>query len=286
MTRDALSSGAVLIGGGIAGYLTQRWLAGRELEAHAARTTTSAAAPPISIPEVASVPVAEPPAQVDLDPSPVSSPTQVDGPAGLSREFDPVFDRYREAIPVEYLRALAMRESGMNPSERSGPAWGLMQIVEVVRRDYNRKHRTRYTRADLQDASVNVAMCCWLLREIIAGYQRNHPDVPNLRADWSNPRFVELLTFSWNAGFSEAGGVGRVLRYLKKQRRADLIGALTIDVVHEHAAAAGASRHLQNAKKVAWCKTVVQLYESERSRRNGTKSRKRRRVRPLPGVAR
>jgi hypothetical protein len=31
----------------------------------------------------------------------------------------------------------------------------------------------------------------------MASYARNHPAVPNLHADWNNPRFVELLTFGW-----------------------------------------------------------------------------------------
>jgi hypothetical protein len=179
----------------------------------------------------------------------------------LSRQFDPIFNKYRGAIPIEFLRALATRESGMNPGNRTGPAWGLMQIVKSVREDYNQRHGTAYTREDLLDPAVNVAICCWLLRSIIAGWARRHPEIPNLQADWGNAHFAALLVFGWNAGFSERGGVGRVARYLKARGETEL----TIDIAHRHARAAGASRHLSNPKKVAWCKSVVLLYARERA---------------------
>jgi hypothetical protein len=209
-------------------------------------------------------PASSSPPKPPLD-EPVSSPSQVDAPpaaGSLSRQFDPVFDQYRGAIPIEYLRALAKRESGMKPGERKGPAWGLMQVIEVVRTDFNEAHGTRYTRTDLLDPAVSVAMCCWVLRFIIANYQRNHPNVPNLRADWDNPRFVELLTFGWNAGFSEKAGVGHVVSYLEKLGATDI----DIDQVHDHARLAKASRHLSNDAKVRWCKSVVALYQRERGR--------------------
>ncbi|MBP6627876.1 MAG: lytic transglycosylase domain-containing protein [Kofleriaceae bacterium] len=255
---DGLTTGALLLGGGLAGYAIGHWLIARRADAAPApptlaiAATTSTAAPSRSPPP--------------LD-EPVSSPSQVDAaPTSLSREFDPIFERYRGAIPIEYLRALAKRESSMKPGERSGPAWGLMQVVEVVRGDYNQAHGTRYARIDLLDPAVNVAMACWVLRFIIESYQRNHPDVPNLRADWDNPRFVELLTFGWNAGFSEKAGVGCVARYLEKLGTTDV----TLDQVHDHARLAGASRHLSKDAKVRWCKGVVALYQRERSaRRNG-----------------
>src|SRR5262249_2842618 len=139
---------------------------------------------------------------------------------------------------------------------------GLMQIVTVVRVDYNTRHGTAYEPQHLDDPAISVAMCTELLQLIIRGYQQNHPDIPNLQPDWDNLRFVELLTFGWNAGFSEAGGVGRVARHL----RAHGITSLTIDLVHRSAQSAGASRHLANAAKVAWCKSVAALYARERGR--------------------
>ncbi len=137
-----------------------------------------------------------------------------------------------------------------------------MQVIEVVRRDYNKRHGTSHTRRELLDPATNVTIATDLLARIIASYQRNHPTVPNLQVDWDNPRFVELLTFGWNAGYSERGGVGRVARYLEQRG----VTHITIDTLYENARAAGASRHLSNAKKVAWSKGVAALYQRERAR--------------------
>ena len=177
------------------------------------------------------------------------------------RRFDPVFQRYRGTIPIEYLRALVERESNGLPNVRGGSAIGLMQIVPVVLDDYNKRHGTTYRTEHLTDPATNVAIGCELLRIIIESYRKNHPRVRTLQADWNNPQFVELLTFGWNAGFSEAGGLGRIARYLEGLGAVDI----TIDQVAAHAKPAGASKHLSNPAKVAWCKSVVALYLRERA---------------------
>ncbi|MCB9507854.1 MAG: transglycosylase SLT domain-containing protein [Kofleriaceae bacterium] len=341
--QDRLSTAALLLGGGAAGYAAGRWIVDRWLEPEAAAPThVGSTAAPAALPAATHFPApAEPagaaapnaaaasqapaqartatpnsrpiretpptnassdgpvtspdqvepgpvtsPAQVDAatassgasvaattEVGPVSSPSQVDGstasaePAdaggsghGLPVRFDPVFETYRGAIPIEYLRALVSRESDFDPSAKTGHAIGLMQIVPVVLADYNKRHGTTYTSEHLLDPSINVAIGCELLRLIIRGYARRHPHIPNLQADWDNPRFVELLTFGWNAGFSEAGGVGRVARYLEHHGITDL----TIDLVSRTARTAGASKHLSNAAKVRWCKGVAALYQRER----------------------
>jgi soluble lytic murein transglycosylase-like protein len=178
-----------------------------------------------------------------------------------ARRWDDVFARYGGGLPVAYLRALAIRESDLNPADRSGPAWGLLQVAEVVRRDYNKKRGTSHTRAELLDPRTNVTIASDLLRTIIASYRKHHSGVANLQLDWGNPRFVELLTYGWNAGFSERGGVGRVVRYLKANGATDI----TIDTVHANAVGAGASRHLARADKVRWCKGVAALFQRERT---------------------
>jgi hypothetical protein len=231
---------------------------------------------PVTSPsQVDSGPVTSP-SQVDT--GPITSPSQVDRPradarpidpypdtttappTGLSRRFDRIFDRYRGTIPIEYLRALAERESGMNPNARTHAACGLMQLVPVVLTDYNTRHGTRYQAVHLFDPTINVAIGCELLRLIIASYHGNHPHVRNLQVDWDNLRFVELLTFGWNAGFSEVGGVGLVARYLERRGITDL----TIDLVHDTARSAGASKYL-DATSVRWCKSVAALYARERA---------------------
>jgi hypothetical protein len=214
-------------------------------------------------------------------PGPITSPSQIDGTSpppppkpgvvvvggGKSaissrvRRFDAVFERYRGSIPLAYLRALVDRESNGRPDVRTGSAVGLMQIVPVVLADYNKRHGTAVQSAQLVDPATNVAIGCELLRLIANSYRKNHPHVPNFQTDWNNPRFVELLTFGWNAGFSEAGGVGRVARYLEKLGAVDI----TLEQITAHARVAGASKHLSNSAKVAWCKSVVALYMRERA---------------------
>jgi hypothetical protein len=261
-TTDPIVTGALFVGGGVAAYLGGRWLAGRLSPRQAA-----APAAPVTLSAPAVVPPSAPDATADA--APVSSPSQVDkelaptppSRVALPRHFDPLLERHRGDIPIEYLRALAMRESGMDPNARSGSAWGLLQIIEVVRMDYNKAHRTRYTRGQLLDPEINVSIATWLVRLIVESYRRNHSDVPNLRRDWNNPRFAELVTCGWNAGWTEAGGVGRVVGWLKAKGARDI----DLDLVHEHARDAGASKHLRNAAKVSWCKSVVALYQRERA---------------------
>ncbi|MGE3761838.1 MAG: transglycosylase SLT domain-containing protein [Kofleriaceae bacterium] len=177
------------------------------------------------------------------------------------RRFDPVFDRYRGALPIEYVRALVERESNGLPAVRAGNAIGLMQIVPVVLTDYNKRHGTTYRGEHLTDPATNVAIGCELLHLIVESYRKHHPRIRTLQPDWDNLRFVELLTVGWNAGYSEAGGVGRVARYLEDLGAVDI----TIDQVSAHARLAGATKHLSNPKKIAWCKSVASLYQRERA---------------------
>ncbi len=113
------------------------------------------------------------------------------------RRFDPVFERYRGGIPIEYVRALVERESNGDPRVRTGHAIGLMQIVPVVLADYNKRHGSAYTNTDLAEPATNVAIGCELLHLIIKSYRTHHSRITTLQADWSNPAFVALLTFGW-----------------------------------------------------------------------------------------
>ncbi len=357
--QDALTTGALFLGGGIAGYAAGRWIVARWLDSKGApRTATPAAmvaSPPAlppatsSVPSSPSVPALPPapapapttpahpapapakpprpaqrpeqprvgdaggpvtspsqvhtgpitspsqvgsspitsPSQVgsgpvtspsQVGPGPITSPSQVDRPradarpidpypvtepaAGLSRRFDHLYDRYRGSIPIEYLRALVERESGTNPNARTHAARGLMQIVPVALTDYNTRHGTHYQLEHLFDPAINIAIGCELLRVIIASYGRNHPRVRNLQVNWDNPRFVELLTIGWNAGFSEVGGVGLVARHLERRGITDL----AVELVHRAARDAGASKYLADPTSVRWCKSVALLYARERAR--------------------
>lgn len=176
----------------------------------------------------------------------------------LPRTYDAIIDRYRAGTPRAFFRALIQRESGFDPNagqdEASlGAARGLMQIVGVAREGFNQRHGTRYTPADLLSPQVSIQIGADLLRQIVKTYQ-GHAH-PNMREDWRNPEFVKLVLAGWNSGYSNGGGVGRVVRYLMAH---DL--PVTHDQVFASAAAAGATPHLQRTAKRDWQRGVAALY--------------------------
>jgi hypothetical protein len=173
--------------------------------------------------------------------------------AALPTAFDGLFARHASALPIAFLRALAKRESNMNPHEAKDPAWGLLQVVPSVRLSYNERRGTSYTQQDLLDADVNVTIATDLLNRIVIAYDK-HPS-RNMKADWRNPEFVNLVVAGWNSGYSEAAGVGHVASYLEQRGI-----PVTHDNVFRYAKAAGATKHLQNPQKQAWQKSVTQLY--------------------------
>jgi len=186
----------------------------------------------------------------------------------LTRQYDALFRKYGHGIPVPFLRALAKKESSFNPKEVKGSYWGLLQVGwrpsasakaegkdDSVVGGYNSREGTHYTREDLLTPSVNIAVATDLIRRIVQSYERNHPNVPNMQEDWSNPEFVRLVVAGWNSGYSEGGGVGKVADYLE---------ANGIPVTHANvfanAEAARATKHLQNPKKEKWQRQVVDLF--------------------------
>jgi hypothetical protein len=174
----------------------------------------------------------------------------------LPTTYDSLFDRYGNRVPTAYLRALAKKESNFNPGDTQEPAWGLLQVVEVVRDSYNKRHGGYVPRSALLDPDTNVKMATDLLNRIVVAYGK-HPD-KNMKEDWSNQEFVKLVTAGWNSGYSEAGGVGKVARYLENQNI-----PVTHDNVFRYASAAGATRHLSNSAKKSWQRAVTDLYFSQ-----------------------
>lgn len=172
----------------------------------------------------------------------------------ISTKWDSLFSKHAGRVPVPFLRALAKRESDMNPNDTRGPAWGLMQIVEVVRNSWNKRNPGQaISRGQLLDPNTNVKLATNLLNRIAIAYAK-HPD-PNMKPNWSSPEFVKLVLAGWNSGYSEGGGVGRVAKYLEARNI-----PVTHDNVFAYAGAAGATRHLQNPGKQRWQRGVADLY--------------------------
>ncbi len=204
--------------------------------------------------------VSPPPTTVPPPPTAPPPPGSSRPPPGLTRRFDDLFARHGDRIPVPYLRVLANAESGMRPND----PLGLINITSIALADFNRRHpETVIKAAQMRDPATNIRVAADTLRQIIGSYERNHDDLPNLRTDWTNPRFVQLLTLGWNAGHSELSGVGRVLRYLKAQPAAQRPTDITIDAVFAAARAAQATEHLSNRRKLDYSKGVAAAFARE-----------------------
>jgi len=175
----------------------------------------------------------------------------------LSTAYDSLFARHAGRLPVAYLRALAQRESGLNPRAANpggaDAAKGILQIVGVLRNDFNKRNGTSYTPEDMFDPEINVKIAAWLINSIVTAYAK-HPD-KNMKTDWANPEFVKLVTAGWNAGFSEGGGVGKVARYLEQQGK-----PVTLEAVSAAAQDAGGSKWLAMPARIQWHNSVAKLY--------------------------
>lgn len=208
----------------------------------------------------AAPPAGAPSPPEDETAAPVSSPSQVPSPA-LPRTYDAEFANHGQRIPLAYLRALAVRESDMNPARAEGPSWGLLGVDDVTRQAYNRRHGTSFRQVDLLTPSVNVTIAADQLRIITRRWRLDHADIANLQENWQNLRFVELLTFAWETAYSDRAGVGRVALYLRRRGITDI----TVDQVFAHAAAAGAAPKLSRQDNLDFAKGVARLYDRERA---------------------
>jgi hypothetical protein len=178
--------------------------------------------------------------------------------------FDTLFATMSGFVPVPFLRALSYHESSLNPNAvtKSSNATGLFQVVATVLKDYNLQHGTKYTLDDTKDPALNSKIGIGLITRIVKSYQKNHPD--SLGMDWKSPRYVELVVQGFNAGYSEAGGVGFVVGQMEK------LGIpaerITVDTVSEAAKQLKVSRFLSVPERVKYAKAVSRTYFEQLAR--------------------
>lgn len=173
-------------------------------------------------------------------------------------DFDAVFSQC-PAVPLPFLRSLAKHESDFNPLEASGPAHGLLQVVEVVRLGFNKRFGSNFSRADLLKPEVNVKIACELIARIARVLPANHSRaIPN--PSWRDPRFVGLVALAWNAGFSEAAGMGFVLGQM--EREGIPAQSINIDSVQKFALRLPPSKgkFLRIPQRVEFARRVVRDY--------------------------
>lgn len=188
------------------------------------------------------------------------APREVPVPGGLTTRFDGIFRRHCPGIPVPFLRALAKNESDFNPLDTQGPAWGLMQVVESVRREHFERTGRAATRRELLDPEVNVEVACALLSKIAKNYHKNHPRT--LAIDWGSRRWVELLVAGWNAGWSRGGGVQHVVAAM--ERNGYRSAEITIDTMQKAALdLPRAARFLKMPARLRWWRRVADAYMAQ-----------------------
>lgn len=172
------------------------------------------------------------------------------------RAFDRIFMEEGRGLPVPFLRALAKRESGNNPKQASGPAWGLLQVgiderAGNVLKSYNERFKTDYTRRDMLDPRINVRVASELLARIARMYKAE-----GMEPNWENGNWVGLVTAGWNAGYSRKGGMVRVIRFLKTKNI-----PVTLSAAYANAKYSGAGKgfikRMAQKKRQAWHRSVV-----------------------------
>ena len=218
-----------------------------QLAGSAPQSVSSATAPTTTPPGAA-------PASAPMSAAPASS-------SSMSREFDPIFGAFSfgRGLPVAYLRALAWSESRLKPEIEGG----LFQIIGGTRDDFAKAHKLDASTLDLRNPMTNTAIAAHVLATIKTSLAKNHPRQIHAIADWTNPRFVELLTHAYNAGWSESRGVGRVLSYLDERGQFNA----TIDDIAKHARAAGAVAWLYAyPQRQRYARAVAERFAAERAR--------------------
>lgn len=201
-------------------------------------------------------------------PGPFASFPATVGADGVSREFDPLFTKHGNQLPVPFLRALAKRESNLNPNDQGGSFWGILQVGfrgrNAVLKGFNRREKTSFVKEDLLNPDINTRIAADLLNRITNAYRGLSKENPlmmqNMIPNFSNKEFVKLLLAGWNSGYSRAGGVQRVARFLAKRGI-----PVTHDAVFKNATRAGATRFLRGeldhaARKRKFQRGVADLF--------------------------
>lgn len=187
------------------------------------------------------------PAPTTIDDS-ISARLAGPSPDNITRKFDPLFAKHAGILPVPFLRALAKGESNMNPNESKASFWGILQVgwrgKNAVLKGFNERFNTSFTKEDLLNPDINIRVASELINRIARNYKdlanENPALMHNMIPNFQNKEFVKLLLAGWNSGYSRAGGVQRVARFLAKNGI-----PVTHDSVFANANRAGATKFLR-----------------------------------------
>lgn len=177
----------------------------------------------------------------------------------LSTRYDALFREHLPVLPLAYARALAYRESRLNPRNLTPPdagpdrgARGLYQVMTVNREDFNKRHGTSWGPDAMFDAALNTRVFAGTLERMLRVYRQ-------LGLVGEKPRTREqllLVTAGWNSGY---GDVKRIAEWLIARGR-----PVTHAALFESAPLALplSSQRRWTAAKRRWQQSVVELAES------------------------
>ena len=138
----------------------------------------------------------------------------------ITQRYDALFlkalHEWKGEIPLPFLRAVAYRESLMNPkaASKTSSARGLMQITAPLLRRFKKATKIKYSPSDMLKAWPNIRVGVWHMVEIVNSFKKNHPD--SLSPIWCSLNYVGLLAQAYTAGFNETRGVGYVVGHMEK----------------------------------------------------------------------
>lgn len=167
--------------------------------------------------------------------------------------FDPLFARHAGPIPQGYLRALAYKESGFRPDivHPRSRATGLFQITTPALTSFNQRAGTALSLEHLVNPEVNTKVAVQHLVTVMDVYRRYR----SLQPDWSSRRWIELLTLGWNAGHNALARIAE-----KMEASGIPPERITVDTVSQVAAGLGAAKYVADPARVAWAKSVADLF--------------------------
>lgn len=171
----------------------------------------------------------------------------------LASLYDSVFEKYRNNIPLNFLKALATKASGLNTNKSTNYGAGLFMISTAVLDAFNAKMKTSYKATDLADPGVNTQMAVYVINNIVSYYAANYPKT--MIENWNSPDYVALVVHGYNNGYKEPKGVGVAIKAVEKTAP----DKMSVDTVAQAAKTLGLAPSMYEAGGLAFAKNVASL---------------------------
>ena len=177
----------------------------------------------------------------------------------LTREYDDVFKKYADDIPIALLRALAYPFS-VKGLASDGSA-GLFNIQQATLANYNQTHGTNYGTADLMDPDTNTKIGVWVLQKVANALIQAHGKT--VSRDWKDLRNVGLIIQGYHCGYGESTGNGKVIGGM--EAKGFTPDRITFKTVAQAAPMLGGNDFLAQSARTSYIQSVLDRYASESS---------------------